>query len=366
MLVSVLSTPTSYGYWGYTLVGHILDAMYGAHLHIHCLDLEGLRAGWSAAKDKPVVVTSDRPDTPLSFLLITSSFPVVAFFDEPRDALANAVIFDRLALPEAIRFCAQYFSCLAGGAGSEHVRLFGAQWRQASVSELVAAVVAAIGLEADAALVAEAARRVASEQGLGADATVEQVMRRRLNGETLTELALRRFQEPERALVDWFAASYGPVLTGGERDMLEWPLDLFSVERKGDSDAKSVELIGSARHIVWGPYLHLPVGGWRARVQFETIGNLSGNEIEGDICTQNKQLVRVNAKLPVHGYFEFALDFAIADPNSPIELRVRLLKGAIEGRFGLRRVTIEPIADPGQLANGPISKHFEALQHSLR
>jgi hypothetical protein len=301
----------------------------------------------------------------LSYLLVTSSFPVLAFFDDCSDALANAVLFDKLPLLDAIRFCSQYFSCLAGCAGSEHVRMFGADWRHASVLELVASVVAAIGLEADAGLIAEAARRVAAEAGLSANAAVDEVMRRRLNGDSLSEMAARHFNAQERALVDWFDANYGPFLSGRESDVLDWPLDLFSVEKKGASDAKSVELIGSARHIVWGPYLHLPVGGWRARVQFETIGNLSGNEIEGDICTENRQVVRVNARLPVHGYYEFALDFAIVNPNSPIELRVRLLKGAIEGRFGLRRVTLEPIDDPAQLANGPISKPFEALQETL-
>ncbi len=346
MLVSVLGTPTPYGYWGFSLVGHVLDVAYGAHMHIHCLDLEGLRAGWNAAKDKPVVVTSDRPDTALSLLLTTSRFPVLAFFDDPRDALANAVVFDKLALPDAVRFCSQYFSCLAGCTGSDHVQMFGGDGKRARVLDLISAVAAGMGVRLEAAEIAEAARRAAAEQGLGAEATVEEIMRQRLNGQTLAELALRRFEGAERALVDWFDAHYGPILTGAECDHLEWPLDLFSVERKGDADAKSVELIGSARHIVWGPYLHLPVGEWRARVQFETIDNLSGNEIEGDICTQHKQVVRVNAKLPPHGYYEFALDFGIVDPNSPIEIRVRLLKGAIEGRFGLRRVTISPIAAP--------------------
>jgi hypothetical protein len=365
MLVTVVGTSTPFAYWGFSLVGHVLDAIYGGHRHIHCLGLEHLRAGWSEEKDRPVVVTSDRPDTSLSYLLITSRFPVLAFFDAPRDALAKAVIFDNLALPDAIRFCTQYFSCLAGCSGSDHVQVFGGDWYRASVFDLVASVVAAIGFKPETALIAEAARRAAGEQGLDGDATVEEVMQRRLGGETLSSRAKHRFSPQEQTLVDWFDANYGPILAGREHEMLEWPLDLFSVEKKGDSDAKSVELIGSARHIVWGPYMHLPVGAWRARVQFETIGNHSENEIEGDICTGGKQVFRCNAKLPVRGYYEFNLDFAIADPNAPIEIRVRLLKGAIEGQFGLRRVTLEPIDDSDELAKGSISKQFEALQLSL-
>jgi len=365
MLVTVLGTATPYGYWGFTLTGHVLDVIYGAHRHIHCLDVKHLRAGWSQDKDRPVLITSDRPDTALSYLLITSSAPVLAFLDAPRDALANAVILDHLALPDAIRFCSQYFSCLAGCTGSDHVRLFGGDGSDASVAQLVEAVFEAIGAHPDPASVVEAARRVTAEQGLSGDATVAEVMRRRLDGETLSSLASRRFNPQERALVDWFDANYGPVLVGREREVMEWSLDLFFVERKGEAHEKGVKLIGSARHIVWGPYLHLPVGGWRARVQFETVGNHSGNEIEADICADMKQAARCVAKLPVQGYFEFSLDFAIVNPNGPIEIRVRLLKGAIEGRFELRRVTLEPIADPSQLAKGPLSKQLEALQTSL-
>ena len=131
MLVTVVGTSTPYGYWGFSLTGHILDVVYGAHRHIHCLDVEGLRAGWSEDKDKPVVVSSDRPDTALSYLLITSSYPVLAFLDTPRDALAKAVIFDGLSLLDAVRFCTQYFSCLAGCTGSDHVRQFGGDWAHA-------------------------------------------------------------------------------------------------------------------------------------------------------------------------------------------------------------------------------------------
>ena len=96
MLVTVLGTPTAYGYWGFTLVGEIMNAVYGAHRRIHCLDLAELRAGWSVEKDLPVLVTSDRPDTALSYILITSGCPILAFFDDPRDALLNAIVSDNL------------------------------------------------------------------------------------------------------------------------------------------------------------------------------------------------------------------------------------------------------------------------------
>src|SRR3954469_6404436 len=125
MLVTVLGTTTAYGYWGFSVVGHVMDAVYGSHRRIHCLDLAGLRAGWNEEKNQPVVVVTDRPDTALSYILITSNFPVLAFFDDPSDALAYSVVADKRSLPDALRFCSQYFSALMGCTGSEHVRIFG-------------------------------------------------------------------------------------------------------------------------------------------------------------------------------------------------------------------------------------------------
>jgi hypothetical protein len=362
MLVTALSTPTAYGYWGFALVGSILDTMYGAHRRIHCLDMTELRAGWSLDRDRPVLITTDRPDTALSYMLITSGFPILAFFDGPDDALLNAVISDGHALPEAIRFCSQYFSCLLGCVGSEHVRIFGGDYYKVKVLDLVGAVVSAMGLEVDAVVATQVATQLLAQDDLRSDATVADVIRRRFNGETLANLAGQRLSASEWGLVDWFVANYGPMLTGRECETMEWPRELFFADTRGSAGGMDVEMIGGARHIFWGPYLHLPIGNWRARIQFEVAGNFSGNEIEVDVCMALAQVTRGNATLPVQGYFEFGLDFTAANTNAPIEIRVRLVKAAIEGRFVLRSVTLEPATDRSEIFQvRPPSLRLEAL-----
>jgi hypothetical protein len=69
MLVSAFGTSTIFGYWGFSILGHTLDALYGAHHRIHCLSLGELRDGWSAREGRPVLVTSDLPDSNLAKFL---------------------------------------------------------------------------------------------------------------------------------------------------------------------------------------------------------------------------------------------------------------------------------------------------------
>jgi hypothetical protein len=348
------------------LVGYVMDAIYGEHRRIHCLNLAELRAHWSEQKGKPVLITSDRPDTALSYLLTTSGFPMLAFFDDPFEAIAYPVIFNNLPLPEAIRFCSQNFSCLGSCAGSEHVQIFDGGHYKASLAETVEAICTAIGAEPSALLTTSVVERLISEEGIAADATVEDVVRRRMNGETLPNLANSRFDAADRALIDWFAADYGPILMSRKADV-RWPREFFFVGANGETGEKVVDLIGRARHIVWGPYLNLPIGAWRAHVQFEVGGNLSGNEIEGDVWMPavQKQIAKCIAKLPVQGYFQFTLEFVNTDPNAPLEIRIRLRQGAIEGHFALRRVTLERAARLGDLVTSSAQNRLQALQELL-
>ncbi len=363
--IVVLGTRTAYGQFGFALLGCVMDALYGEHRRIHCQSLAELRANWGEQKGKPVLITSDQPDTALSYLLTTSGFPMLAFFDDPATAVADARRSHGLELPEAIRFCSRYFSCLAGCAGSDNITVFGGQFYQATLSEAVDAVCMAVLGEINETVTPHAIQRLASLEGLAADATVEEAVRRRLHGDARPALPDAPLDATSRSLVDWFVADYGPMLTGVEND-IEWRREIFCTGQNGETAETEVKLLGGRRFVVWGPYLSLPVGAWRACVQFEVADNLSGNELEADVFAPNSQLLLAKcvAKLPVLGHFQFALEFLNADPGAPLEFRIFLLKGAIEGHFVLRRVKLEPIAGVGEIVTTTARQRQRHLQNA--
>ena len=362
--IVVLGTCTAYGHFGFALLGTVMDALHGEHRRIHCQSLAELRACWGEQKGKPVLITSDSPDTALSYLLTTSGFPVLAFFDDPATALADATRSRGLELPDAIRFCSRYFSCLAGCAGSKNITVFGSQFYHATLAELVDAVCLAVLGEVNATVSARAMQRLVEQEGLAADATVEEALRCRLQGQSPTAFSSAQLNAASRSLVDWFVTDYGPMLTGAESE-IEWPREIFCTGAKGETAEAEVKLVGGRRFLLWGPYLNLPFGAWRLSVKFEVVDNLSGNELETDIFSPNTQaqLARCVVKLPALGHFQFSLDFMNADPSSPLEMRIVLLRGAIEGHFALRQVTLQPIAGAGELVTitpAAVAKHTEA------
>jgi hypothetical protein len=79
------------------------------------------------------------------------------------------------------------------------------------------------------------------------------------------------------------------------------------VAPNAEAGETTVDLIGSAGYIFWGPYLHLPFGTWRASIQFEVAEIFSGNEIEADILLPDSQteiarrMTELSVRLPGAG-----------------------------------------------------------------
>lgn len=347
-LIVVIGAATVFSEIGFALVGHLMDIVYGWHRRLHCANLAQLRDLWGEEKGTPTIITADCPDTPLSYLLASSSVPILAFFDDPVTSLAYPVVAEGQSLDDAIRFGTRRFSCLMGCVSSPHVQIFGAESRRFNLTEMVEAVFAAVGLnpvEAGSRVV----ERMCAAEGVEPDASITEIVRLRLNGISLDEFE-QRFDSKGQSLVAWFADNYGPILQGQESEIIEWPLELFNVDPKGERGGKAIDLVGGARYLVWGPNLHLPFGAWRARLQFEVAENTSGNEIYVDVCLPTTTPLAFGlAKLPLRGYFQLSFDFVNADPNAALQIRVRLTKGAIEGRLFMRKVALFPIDPPDGL-----------------
>jgi hypothetical protein len=136
------------------------------------------------------------------------------------------------------------------------------------------------------------------------------------------------------------ADNYRPIFEGRALASLEWPKDLFYFASEGCVSPDDIELLGTARRLVWGPYMFLPLGYWRAQIEFEVIENLSGNKIEVDVMVGSEVAALKKGNLPAVGVYQFSMDFEVKELGGSIQVRILMLKGAIEGRFSLRRVTL--------------------------
>ena len=135
-------------------------------------------------------------------------------------------------------------------------------------------------------------------------------------------------------------AGYADLIAGKQATEIVWPMELFT--RPDERPARApIELTGPARGLFWGPYMHLPVGDWTARVEFEIDGAISGVEAMTDVRV-NEVVNEKTFEMPAKGIFAYDLSFHVADPHLPVEIRLFTKRSAIEGVFLPRSVRVRP------------------------
>ncbi|RBP08689.1 hypothetical protein DFR50_12476 [Roseiarcus fermentans] len=153
----------------------------------------------------------------------------------------------------------------------------------------------------------------------------------------------------ENELLDVLAGSYAPIAQGRSLEALEWPP--FALLRPDFPDRLTVgpiDLTGPARFIHYGPYFALPEGRWLADLVIEVSECLSDNQIAIDVVSGTILTAR-KMKLPPQGVYSCEIPFEITVPANPVELRLQLLTGAIEGQLMLRGIHLRRVvpADSG-------------------
>ena len=128
-----------------------------------------------------------------------------------------------------------------------------------------------------------------------------------------------------------------PLLSGAHAPSFRCPLSaLLNAEPPHRPVSGPLDLLGPARILTFGPYLHFPVGSWIVQVVFAVVDNDSGNSLMVDVYASSGKILAVTkGELPRGGTFKMQLPFVVEETGCMIELRTFILSGAIEGRFEL-------------------------------
>jgi hypothetical protein len=122
---------------------------------------------------------------------------------------------------------------------------------------------------------------------------------------------------------------------------LAWPRESFlDGDLPGEMLPALVEVAGRARILAYGPYLPLPSGSWRATAFLgfsPDIGKLPFI-LEADT---GGSVARGFFEVERGGIFTLMLDFQVADPLHPVELRLISQDSALEGQLALIEVRLE-------------------------
>jgi hypothetical protein len=327
--------------WGANLVRALVQTTIGDHDFLGESTVPALADLWQRRTTGVCLLFGDCPERKIVDLVIAGRSPIILFAEDPIDIVGYAIEERNLSVRNAaslVNQCLAVFHDLFLRGDVLVVE------RSGTVSVLIERIASTLGLQLSTE------QRLAVARQVGVDIT----------GQALVANEVERYGKFARRTGYWathldasdlntalsLAAPFAGIYRGERLVAMEWPPHLFfSADTPGQALVSHLSMLGPARILAYGPYLHLPPGEWVANVEFEVGDNASGNSLFADVVVGNV-LRGALTKLPSSGEFQFEMPFAITEPRTPIELRLAIKEGAIEGWLDLKMVTLTRRAAP--------------------
>ncbi|MDP3403358.1 MAG: hypothetical protein Q8S03_01635 [Brevundimonas sp.] len=140
------------------------------------------------------------------------------------------------------------------------------------------------------------------------------------------------------------AAAFSMYRDGGLADTMPipWSEKLFVYDEKSARDWPEwgvLDVTGRPRMLVWGPYVALPAGIWRAVIRFSVDASAAGRQFRIDWGTRTACISEyVTPGRP--GQYEIALDWAFEETDAA-EIRVILTEGCFTGTLVFQGMTVQ-------------------------
>lgn len=346
MLLSVFGTPSALLYGGLNIVRNLTEIGLGAHKLINANNITDLREAFSetrSAGNAKIVFYSDLPSAELSSLFIKTTAPMLLFLDNFQDVVTYLSATRNMNLSESIRLASRSICALEKVIRSDLVLKIDSRAYRRPLADIIGE----IGQFYNAHLTTEQTAQIATSLGAKdlsrfslSDYLFQTFPKALPPGKGSERLAI-----DDQRLVDQLAKSYSAISAGRPLGRMDWPINML-IDSSGADKIFSgkIELVGPARFLAYGPYLHLTPGQWRADVEFEISDNLSGNLLYVDAYAGDILAV-VTTPLPPNGRYQLQISFEIADPLEPVQLRFQSLSGSIEGVISLNRISLSLITD---------------------
>jgi hypothetical protein len=340
MLLSVFGTPSALMYGGLNLVRNLTELGVGTHKLANANTTDELRktlADLGLGQEPKVVFYSDLPAADLGALFIKSRAPIVLFLDNFDDVVGYIRDARGMSLTDSVRLASRSFCALEPIIRSDLVLKFDARTYLRPVREVVREIGEFFGASLSEAKLDRVVASLIEEAG---QARLSDYLFRTFPEAKLPGTSLQRMPPEDRRVVTQLLKPYSAVAAGQSIERMDWPISMFM---DGADPAKPfsgrIELLGPARFLAYGPYLHLTPGKWCADVVFEIAENHSGNLLYADVYA-GEILSVINTPLPPDGTYQFQIFFDIEDPLEPVQVRFQTLSGAIEGVITFDRVEV--------------------------
>ncbi|MHC5654072.1 hypothetical protein [Stappia sp. ICDLI1TA098] len=281
--------------------------------------------------DTSAILFFDVPDWRVVRAIVSGHVPTLQLSQTFERVVVYNMVSRSMTMEQAIRFASQSASCLFPVAGAPETLLVRIDDSISTLGGLVEEIGAAWGLPIDDRIQEEVARIYMPDGQMD----LEELILARVEHAQAAHLRSLELTGSERSLLAAVGEEYQPLLDGAPVERVEWPVRILMNAAKPDLpfEGGAIDMVGPARCLTFGPYLHLAPGDWEADIAFAVFDNLSGNSLMIDIVADGAIASVGRAELPAEGLFRVRLPFRVSEPQQPVEVRTVMLTGAIEGAF---------------------------------
>ncbi len=342
MLIRAYGTSSLFGLASRRIMQALVEVLLPGCFQLEASTLEGLREAVTGRKTPSILLYAVDPDLSLVEVTHRVNPASVYFYEDPSDIVGFALRESQTVWPTALQVACKNIATVAAVIAAPQtlvIRRDPGLTLDAVISELCGH----FGLP----VTQEKRLEIAASLGIQDRANLEDPLEQWLQAQfEHYRPPMFGIYEVSGDVVELMETVYGPLRSllvhQPVRD-LQWPVQLFFSQTPQRTisgvTADPLSLLGPARYLYFGPYYCLPSGWWNLKVVFEVRENLSFNKVEIDVCQAGDSLSYGLFDIPVRGRFEIDTEIEIRLPEVPLEFRIFLKEGAIEGLLELKRVT---------------------------
>ncbi len=360
-LLAAFGMPGVLTAWGFAVVDALAREAFGSYVAVATDKLDEWVSVCSRAPASAVVLTSQFPERALVKALIDQNVPLVIFLESAVDSLRYLAQCSDQSDIALVRAVSMSLACLSDLVGNSNVMLCRRDAPDGGLLvELVVKMSRHFGLKLTPATFARSLLSLHTLPERIQLSTFEMVAPRLITNYVVLGGVDAEFSASTQDIVAGVLEPFDRLLADPSMPMhIVWPGQVFTVtDRPNQSAAERVGLAGGARCLIYGPYLHLPAGNWSARVVIDLDEATRDQSFAVEVVAADV-ISAAQMRPPTPGLFAMHLAFAIEKPEIPLEIRISLQNGAIEGAISLSRVELSRIsAEPAADTDEDISRSY--------
>ena len=325
MMVLSVGLPGMFTDWGERVVSALIERAYGPATTILANALDEIAEAVVVTGVEHLIVGVRQPNARLRMALLASRKPMIVFLENPTRSALHLVANHGYSVPAAVRTVSGCCVTLMDFRRMENALILNPGYDSGNLEAGIRKIAAHLGVSLSDAEFAELVGEfTAIDMGRAPDATFEGLTDR------------------EQAMLNETLGTYADAFEGRELGKLIWPRELFGIsDAPTEAATRDIDIAGRARCLVFGPYMQLFAGSWKARVVLGFSAQTVGTRFMIDVAT-DAPIGHTTITPDAAGVYEVIVDFAISESDRPIEVRVFNEKPSFEGHIALGFVSLTP------------------------